>query len=273
MSRVNPTICCKAPLAAIAMVVLPALSSCGKSVAPSSREVAVNLPPAVEVAIGSSITGKVTLSGGKPSGLGKVIDVGNNPFCSGHGKLINPTWRVSEDGGLADAVVSVRQNSRASNEVPEFTIIDQVNCEFSPYMSVLQAGQKVRFHNGDLTFHNVRLVRHTIGTRAEGANLENFGQPAKGDQNVKAFDVPGIYRLECDVHRWMKAWVYVHDGIHAASSKADGTYAINRVLADGVYEVEVWHPQFAEKLTQTVNVRQGKAEANFEFILAKSFDP
>lgn len=272
MPRVKQTFCCKVPLAAFAVIVLHTLPSCGRTSAPASVS-SVALSPASEVALATSVTGKVILNGGKPSGLGKVIDVGGNPFCTGHPQLINPTWHVAADGGLADAVVTIRRSPRAGNEVSQQVVINQTHCEFQPYMTVLQPGQSVRFHNGDLTFHNVRLVKHQTGTRSDGQNLENFGQPAQGDENVKAFNEPGIYRLECDVHRWMKAWVFVHEGAHAAITKEDGTFAINRALADGPYEVEVWHPQFAEKLTRTITVHNGTAEAKFEFDLAKSFDP
>jgi plastocyanin len=272
MPRVKQTLSCKVPLVAFAMVVLHTLPSCGKTTAPSEAE-SIPLAPAMEVAVAPSLTGKVILTGGKPSSLGQVIDVGDNPFCSGHPQLINPTWRVAGDGGLANAVVTIRRSPRASNDVSAPAVINQTHCEFEPHLTVLQPGQSAQFHNGDLTFHNVRLIRHTAGTRGEGQNLENFGQPAQGDENVKGFNAPGIYRLECDVHRWMKAWVYVHDGIHAAATREDGSFTINRALADGFYEVEVWHPQFAEKLTQTVTVHNGTGEAKFEFNLAKSFDP
>lgn len=271
MPRVKQNLNCKVPLVAFAMVVLHTLPSCGKPVTPAAAS--VTLAPALEVAVKPSLTGKVTLVGGKPSGLGKVIDVGGNPFCTGHPELVNPAWHVSPEGGLEDAVVSIRRSPRASNDTSDAVVINQTHCEFSPYMTVLQAGQSARFHNGDLTFHNVRLIRQKLGTKAEGQNLENFGQPAQGDENVKVFNEPGIYRLECDVHRWMKAWVFVHEGVHAAATGPDGTFTINRALADGPYEVEVWHPQFAEKLTRTVTVQGGVATANFEFNLAKSFDP
>ncbi|MDZ4287782.1 MAG: carboxypeptidase regulatory-like domain-containing protein [Prosthecobacter sp.] len=271
MLRVKRTVFGKAPLAALATVLLYTLPSCGKPSIPSGSS--VTLAPATEIAMTSSLTGKVILAGGRPSSLGKVIDVGGNPFCTGHPQLVSPAWRVAADGGLADVVISVRRSSRASNGTSEPALIDQKHCEFAPYMTVLQAGQSVRFHNSDLTFHNIRIIRHEAGTRDGGRNLDNFGQPAQGDENLKAFGEPGLYRLECDVHRWMKAWVFVHEGSHAAATGADGTFAINRALADGEYEVEAWHPQFAEKLSQAVTVHGGKASVNFEFALAKSLEP
>jgi hypothetical protein len=69
----------------------------------------------------------------------------------------------------------------------------------------------------------------------------------------------------------MKAWIYVHDGIHSAVSAADGTYTINRSLADGTYTVKAWHPQFAEPLSQKVTISKGTATADFTFAHAKAF--
>ena len=268
MTHVKQTFPSKVPLVAFATIVLHTLTACGK--APESA--ATSLPAAVQVTESNSLSGKVTLTGGKPATLGQTIDVGGNPFCTGHGKLTNPVWRVSEDGSLADVVISVRQSQRASNLSDAAVMIDQKNCEFQPYMTAVQTGQGVRLHNGDLTFHNVRIVRHQAGTRGEGENLVNIAQPAQGDANTHTFTAPGIYRLECDVHRWMRAWVFVHDGIHVTTSGADGKFTLGRALADGIYEVSAWHPMFAKPLIQTVTIHSGKATADFKFDLSQSFD-
>jgi hypothetical protein len=69
----------------------------------------------------------------------------------------------------------------------------------------------------------------------------------------------------------MKAWVYVHDGIHCAVSAIDGTYRIRRALADGTYTLKAWHPQFAEPLSQQININNGTAKADFAFAYDKAF--
>lgn len=268
MHRVKSNVSHRAPWAAFGAVMLIANVSCGK-VAQSNDD--AQLSPAVEIAEKASITGKVTLKGADLASLRKIVDVGGNPFCTGHGEIIDPSWRVAPDGSLADAVITVRGSQRASNSAAKAPLIDQTRCEFAPHTVAIQAGQAVRFHNSDLTFHNIRVVKHKCGTRNEGENVDNIGQPSRGDENNKTFNSPGLYRLECDVHRWMNAWVFVHEGAHATVSAADGLFTINRALADGEYVIEVWHPQFPKNLSQTVTVRDGKATANFEFDFAHAF--
>lgn len=266
MIRVKHAVSRQAPWAAFGAVMLIANVSCGK--APEAVAEA-NLAPAIEIAEKPSISGKVTLKGADSTALRKVVDVGGNPFCSGHGEIIDPAWKVGPDGALADAVITVRGSQRASNAIGS-PLIDQTNCEFVPHAVAIQPGQAVRFHNSDLTFHNIRVARHQSGTSGKGENIDNFGQPSRGDENVKTFNTPGLYRLECDVHRWMSAWVVVHEGVHAAVSAADGRFGINRALDDGEYVIEAWHPQFPQRLSQTVTVRDGKATADFTFDFAQA---
>lgn len=266
----------KAAVTALAIGVLGTHASCGKV---SDAGDAMSPPvtqmdsSGVEVAEKVSLRGTAVLVGGRPEGAGSNVDVGANPFCTAHGAIVDPTWRISPSGGLADVVVRVLGTQRASNIPTEPVLIDQRNCVFEPYITVLQAGQKARIHNDDETFHNVRIALHEIGTRSGGQNLDNFGQPSKGVESIKSFDQVGVYRLECDVHRWMKCWVVAHDSPHVAVTGTDGSFSIPRALSDGEYQVEAWHPQFPEPIALRVQISDGQGAATFSFDLAKSFDP
>jgi plastocyanin len=242
---------------------------CGKAPESAVRP-AVALTTATSIENRISITGKVLLNGGRPSTLDQVIDVGANVYCSSHGKITDPTWQISADGGLAGVVISVKDSGRASNVDAAPVLIDQVSCLYQPHITVLQPGQTVLIRNSDETFHNVRIIRHDRTLKTQGENLSNLGQPSRGSADMQAFNEPAIFRLECDVHRWMKSWVYVHTGIHVATSRSDGTFAIDRALPDGTYVVEAWHPCFANALTRTVRVVGGVANADFQFNLAEA---
>ena len=271
LRRVTQDTSRQALLTAFGVVLCLTNTSCGKMADNGPHLPQAALAPAVEVAEKPTLSGKVTVQGIEAEKLRKVVDVGGNPFCTGHGEIVDSAWRVAADGGLANVVITVEGSPRASNVPSTPPLIDQTHCEFLPNTLAVQAGQSVRFHNSDLTFHNIRIARHQLGTSHGGENLANLAQASQGDANVETFSVPGIYRLECDVHRWMKAWVYVHEGIHSAVSAADGTYRIDRALADGTYTVKAWHPQFAEPLSQTVTIANGTAKADFTFAHAKAF--
>lgn len=261
----------QALITALGVALCLATTSCGKITETGARLPQAPLAPATEVALKPSVQGKITLEGIQPASLRKVVDVGGNPFCTGHGEIIDSAWRVSADGGLANVVITVQGSPRASNIPGTVPLMDQTRCEFVPNTLAVQPGQMVRFRNSDLTFHNIRIARHQPGTSHGGENLANLAQASQAEENEETFAVPGIYRLECDVHRWMKAWIYVHEGIHSAVSAADGTYRIDRALADGDYTLKAWHPCFAEPLSQQVTISKGTARADFAFAYSKAF--
>lgn len=262
-------------MAAVCLLGMAAAGTgCGKSpeAEPSVRQEG-SLTPPVHIERGMSLSGRVVLLGGRPAGAGHAVDVGANPYCSSHGAVVDATWKVAEDGGLADVVITVDGSPRASDVPADPVLIDQVGCQYHPTVTVIQAGQSVCIRNSDDTFHNVRIVRHAVGTRNGGENLDNIGQPTKGTETIRAFDQIGIYRLECDVHRWMKSWIYVHSGIHIARTNDGGRFEIPWKLADGEYKVSAWHPQFERPVVKTVAVREGRASVDFEFDLQDAFQP
>lgn len=232
----------------------------------------VELSTAGLVAEATSVTGRVVLMGGPPKSLGQAIDVGGNPFCTSHGKIINPTWKMDSEGGLADVVITVSGSTRAANLSGNPVVIDQKNCEYLPTVTAVQAGQSIAVRNSDLTYHNVRLIRHQPGSLDKGENLANIAQAGQGEEWVRELRRPGIYRLECDIHRWMRSWIYVHEGIHKAVSGQDGRYSVERALPDGEYIVSAWHPRFKKSLSKTVQVVNGSAVVDFSFDFSHSFD-
>lgn len=249
------------------------LGSCGKQPAAEvADDASVVLPAAGLVAESVSLSGRVILLGGPPPSVGQKVDVGGNPFCTSHGDIIDPTWKLHSDGGLGDVVITVAGSPRASNLPAEPSLIDQKNCQYLPTVSAVQAGQSIAVRNSDLTYHNVRLIRHRVGTADQGENLVNIAQAGSGETWVRELRKAGVYRLECDIHRWMRAWVVVHEGAHHAVTGSDGRYVMNRALPDGEYEVRAWHPRFKVALSKMVQVVNGTAEVDFAFDFSRSFD-
>lgn len=251
-------------MAAVAVLSLGALA-CGRQEEPSAAARGLLTPLQTPEGFEPgkvSLTGKVTLSGAPPSEPA-TFETSGDPYCRQHGPIPNESWKVSADGGLADVVITVA-DAPPTVPVPAPEIV-QEGCRYLPHVAAITAGQSVRVSNLDPTFHNVRVVSHQKGTLNRGSNLANYSQPGRGDANEHPFTQSGIYRLECDVHRWMRSWIFVADNNHLAVSRPGGTFQLDRGLRDGSYVVQAWHHHFAEPLTQSVDVIGGRAEVNFQF--------
>ncbi|MBF0516283.1 MAG: methylamine utilization protein, partial [Nitrospirae bacterium] len=55
------------------------------------------------------------------------------------------------------------------------------------------------------------------------------------------FDKPGVVVIGCNIHDWMKAYIYVVETPYFARSDSNGKTIINNLPA-GQYDVTVWHP-------------------------------
>jgi hypothetical protein len=93
----------------------------------------------------------------------------------------------------------------------------------------------------------------------------NFGMPKSLKEKSVIFDkAEDVFVIKCDVHPWMKSYTQVFDHPYFAVTAADGTFKISSV-PDGTYDIVAWQERFKEKLTQSVTIKGGDANVNFEF--------
>ena len=87
----------------------------------------------------------------------------------------------------------------------EAVVLDQVGCEYTPYILAAQTGQKIIVKNSDPVLHNVHPT-----PRVKGNPESNKAQLPKGRDLEYAYDNPEKFlRFKCDVHPWMFAYVNV----------------------------------------------------------------
>ena len=172
---------------------------------------------------------------------------------------------------IVDPKVSVTR-SRQAAATPEIEL-KQIGCRYVTHVFAVQDGVDFKITNGDPTLHNIRAKVYDGPGKPPGADVFNFGQGRQGQTDEKEFDDPGIYTLQCDVHAWMQCWVMVLKSSCFGVTDLDGKFKLQMSgdLLDGDYKIDAWHPRFAQTLEQTIHVKNGAAQANFQFDGTKSF--
>jgi plastocyanin len=145
--------------------------------------------------------------------------------------------RVSDDRGrpVEDAViVAVPADGTHAPGRPREAIVDQVDQEFTPKVSVVLVGTPVSFPNHD-------NIRHQVYSFSPAKRFElplYAGVPAE----PVVFDKPGVVILGCNIHDWMIGYIYVSESPYFARTGKDGSARIAD-LPPRAYLVRVWHPQ------------------------------
>jgi hypothetical protein len=110
--------------------------------------------------------------------------------------------------------------------------IVQKDLQFSPVLLVIPRDVSVAFPNEDSEFHNV--FSYSKPKRFD------LGRYPKGESKSVVFDRPGIVKIYCEVHPWMRAAVLVLENPYYAVVSGDGTFAIRGIPA-GHYDLTIWN--------------------------------
>lgn len=145
-------------------------------------------------------------------------------------------------------VVVVMVGTRASVE-PEPVIVDQVDKQFMPMVSVTQRQQPVSFPNSDAVRHHVYSF-----SRQNAFELKLYeGAPPR----MVYFEHAGIVVLGCNIHDHMIGYIYVSDGEIAVKTDEQG---IAQLPVNPTGPLKLWHPHVPggvkKGVTKTVEVTE-----------------
>ena len=145
---------------------------------------------------------------------------------------------VTDAKGLPaeDAVVvaSPLAGPPAPPGAPATAVVDQIDKEFKPLVSVVRTGTLVSFPNNDNIKHHVYSF-----SAAKRFELPLYkGKPSKPVQ----FDRAGLVVLGCNIHDWMLGYIYVVDSPWYAKTGTDGNARLSDLPA-GEYDIVVYHPR------------------------------
>lgn len=213
----------------------------------------------------ADITGKVTLTGKvADADTAEITAIKANTECAKLHKdpVFMETVVTGNKDELANVIVSIKtpQGKELKGGKPPEAVLDQKGCVYVPHVIAVQAGQKITTKNSDQVLHNV----HTLPI---DNNAVNKGMPGGAEPiTLGPFAVEIPFKVKCDVHPWMVAWIRVLDNpFYATTDDQNGAYKIDTTgLPDGDYELVFWHEKFGEQ-TKKISVKGGKAEANAVF--------
>ncbi|MGA9884905.1 MAG: carboxypeptidase regulatory-like domain-containing protein [Candidatus Acidiferrales bacterium] len=206
------------------------------------------LAPPVDPATAASITGTVTFAGTPP--VLRPIDMSAAPACvkANPSPVVPPEVVTGANGALANVVVYVK-SGLGNYRYPALqtpVVLDQKNCMYTPHVLAVMVGQPFSVANSDPTMHNVHVMaRHN----RQWSSSQPVGSAAlKSTFERPEFAIPVL----CNIHPWMRAYVFAFDQPYFAVTGTDGTFAIKN-LPPGTYTIEAWQERY-KTLDQTLTL-------------------
>ena len=185
-----------------------------------------------------TIKGHVRLTGKLPGN--PIIRMGMDPMCAkmNAGKqVIQENYVVSLDGSVGNVFVRLQGNFPQTPVPAQPVTIDQKGCLYTPRVVGMRVGQTLQLKNSDALLHNVHGY-------SGHDNSFNYGQPVAGAVNTfKPKNEEVMLHLQCDVHKWMNAYVGVVTNPYFAVTDKTGNFEIPNVPA-GTYTIQAWQEKY-----------------------------
>lgn len=239
----------------------PDVGAGGEGNAPENATSTAAAPPP-----SGTVVVAVSLRGGAPEPAVIVADK-DVPHC---GAELFDTALLAAGERLIDAVAwielpsaeSATEDRGAIGDTPEprALTIGSRGCLLQPRVQTAPVGSTLELRNGDSITHNPH------GWLDDRRTVFNVTLIEEGQTVRRTLRAPGRYRIDCDTHSWMRAFVHVFPhGMHGVS---DETGRIElRDVPVGVHTVRIWHEVLGER---SLNV---EVQANATAQLALEFEP
>ena len=205
------------------------------------------------------VTGKVSFDGKAPTPT--KLQMNADPVCKkAHAKdVFGEDVVVNSNGTLKNVIVYVKDGlgGKTFPAPPTKLIFDQSGCQYVPHVLSVSTGQEVEIRNSDPTLHNV----HSLSKLNPQFNQ---GQPSKNMKMTKKFDKAETFKVKCEVHTWMGAYMGVFNHPFHAVTGADGSFSL-RGLPAGDYTIEAWHEKYGIQSGKVKVDAASKATLDFKF--------
>jgi plastocyanin len=201
-------------------------------------------------AFAGTVTGTVTFEGTAPKLRPLKMDA--DPGCAKkHSGPVMPDVLTLGSGNTMGNIFVYLKGVSGSHSAPSTPVVmDQKGCQYIPHVMGVMIGQKFLIKNSDGLLHNVHSLAKTN-------QAFNRAMPAAVTEAEYTFDKEEImFKIKCDVHPWMGAYVGVMNHPYFDTTGTDGKFEIKNVPA-GTYDVEIWHERLG---TKTAKVTVGDSD-------------
>ena len=210
-------------------------------------------------AYAGDVTGKVSFAGTAPKPARIMMNA--DPVCAREHKepVFSEEVIVNKNGTLKNVLIYVKDGlgSRKFEPPADKVLFDQKGCRYNPHVLGIQTGQELDVVNDDPTLHNV----HSLST----VNPQfNVAQPKQGMRLSKKFDKPEMFKVKCEVHTWMGAYIGVFSHPFFAVTGDDGSFTLKGLPA-GEYTIEAWHEKYGTQTMKVTVAATGAATADFKY--------
>lgn len=240
----------------------------------------------ITVTGGGSITGTVTMTGGKPTPKGfNLITFPDPVYC---GRISTGTgWRILDEfsmttgNGLKDVVVLLTDATKGKPFKFEPLTIEARDCRFLPFVTVVKDGSDVVVMNMDPVMHDIQAYETSqLGPRVlfntplpmnphhkrlvSAESHEHLaGQPVK--EAIHMTKGRRMFVMQCGFHAYMESWGLAVDNPYYALTGDGGTFTLTDV-PPGEYTLMAWHPGVGTMLQKKVIVAEkGRSTVDFSF--------
>ncbi len=208
----------------------------------------------------ASISGTVRYDGAIPNL--QPLRMEADPGCAKkHSGAVMPEVLVlGENNALGNVMVHVKSgHGGGAYAVPaDPVVLDQKGCRYTPHVTTVQTGQTFNILNSDGLLHNVHGLPK-LNTPF------NKAMPAAVTTSDYVFDKEEIFKIKCDVHPWMGAWVGVFSHPFHDVTGTDGNFSLDGLPA-GDYEIAAVHERLGTLTAQLTVEDGGSATHDFVFV-------
>lgn len=209
--------------------------------------------------IAGDVTGKVQFKGKAPGE--SRINMNADPVCKkAHPEAVfGEEVVVNKNATLKNVLIYVKDGlSGKSYEAPKQKLVfDQEGCQYRPHVLGIMVGQELDIKNSDPTLHNVHSLSK-LNTQF------NRAQPMKNMVMTEKFDKIETFKVKCEVHPWMNAYIGVFNHPYFAVTGDDGSFTLKGV-PPGEYTIEAWQEKYGSQTAKVKVEASGKVTVDFTY--------